>query len=87
MRVLEHFAKFRRESSPASWVYRITTNHCLNRLRSGRRRDAREQADQVVAWLDVAPIITHHFALADYGEAFETMSSGRSGKVVLDWHA
>ncbi|HZX22498.1 MAG TPA: L-threonine 3-dehydrogenase [Woeseiaceae bacterium] len=37
--------------------------------------------------LDVGPIITHHFALADYGEAFETMASGRSGKVVLDWHA
>ncbi len=37
--------------------------------------------------LDVGPIITHHFALADYGEAFETMSSGQSGKVVLDWHA
>ncbi len=37
--------------------------------------------------LDVGPIITHHFALADYGKAFEIMSSGQSGKVVLDWHA
>ncbi len=48
--------QFRGEAQVASWVYRITTNHCLNRLRSGRRRDAREQADQVVAWLDVAPV-------------------------------
>jgi RNA polymerase sigma factor (sigma-70 family) len=48
--------QFRGEAQVASWVYRITTNHCLNRLRAGRRRGAREQADQVVAWIDVAPI-------------------------------
>jgi len=46
-----------------------------------------KMASMLQSGLDVRPIITHHFALADYGEAFETMSSGRSGKVVLDWHA
>jgi threonine 3-dehydrogenase len=35
--------------------------------------------------LDIAPVITHHFAAADFVEAFETMGSGRSGKVILDW--
>ncbi|MBP1806552.1 L-threonine 3-dehydrogenase [Rubellimicrobium aerolatum] len=35
--------------------------------------------------LDVRPVITHRFKVADYREAFETMRSGRSGKVVLDW--
>jgi threonine 3-dehydrogenase len=37
--------------------------------------------------LDVTPIITHRFAIGDYQRAFETMNSGRSGKVILDWAA
>ncbi len=35
--------------------------------------------------LDVRRVITHRFAAADFAEGFETMRSGRSGKVVLDW--
>ncbi|MBU0455588.1 MAG: L-threonine 3-dehydrogenase [Pseudomonadota bacterium] len=35
--------------------------------------------------LDVKPIITHHFKVDDYKEAFELMRSGKSGKVILDW--
>jgi threonine 3-dehydrogenase len=35
--------------------------------------------------LDVMPVITHRFAASDYVTGFETMLSGRSGKVVLDW--
>jgi threonine 3-dehydrogenase len=35
--------------------------------------------------LDLSPIITHEFAVADYQTAFETLSSGLSGKVLLDW--
>jgi threonine 3-dehydrogenase len=35
--------------------------------------------------LNVAPVLTHRFKVDDYREAFETMRSGRSGKVVLDW--
>jgi threonine 3-dehydrogenase len=35
--------------------------------------------------LDVSPILTHHFHVDDYQEAFEVMRSGQSGKVVLDW--
>lgn len=35
--------------------------------------------------LDVSPVITHRFALKDYQQAFEIMSSGQSGKVILDW--
>jgi threonine 3-dehydrogenase len=35
--------------------------------------------------LDLSPILTHHFPLAHYVEGFETMLSGQSGKVILDW--
>jgi threonine 3-dehydrogenase len=33
--------------------------------------------------VDVSPLITHRFPLADFGEAMAQMKSGRSGKVVL----
>ncbi len=35
--------------------------------------------------LNVRPVITHRFALADYQGAFDAMLSGQSGKVVIDW--
>lgn len=35
--------------------------------------------------LDLTPMITHHFAIDDYQEAFATMASGLSGKVILNW--
>ena len=35
--------------------------------------------------LDLAPLITHHFKVDDYQKAFETMASGQSGKVILEW--
>ena len=35
--------------------------------------------------LDVSRVITHRYAADDYVTAFETMKSGASGKVVLDW--
>ena len=44
-----------------------------------------KMAAMLQSGLDVAPVLTHHFSVADFGEAFEIMRSGRSGKVVLDW--
>jgi RNA polymerase sigma-70 factor (ECF subfamily) len=38
VRALQTGSRFRHEASPMSWLYRITTNHCLNRLRDGGRR-------------------------------------------------
>lgn len=34
VKILEVGDRFRGESSPWTWIYRITTNHCLNLLRS-----------------------------------------------------
>ena len=35
--------------------------------------------------LDVSPVITHHFSITEFKEAFDVMASGQAGKVVLDW--
>ena len=39
----------------------------------------------LVSGLNVDPIITHHFPVKDYIEGFETMASGNSGKIILEW--
>lgn len=35
--------------------------------------------------LNISPIITHRYNYQDFEKGFEVMSSGNSGKVVLDW--
>lgn len=35
--------------------------------------------------LDISPIITHKFHYTEFEKGFETMRSGQSGKVVLNW--
>jgi threonine 3-dehydrogenase len=37
------------------------------------------------AGLDISPVITHRFAAADFAAAFDTVRTGKCGKVVLDW--
>lgn len=43
-RVIKHHDSFRADASPLTWMYRISTNYCLNQLRN---RDARaDKRDQ-----------------------------------------
>ncbi len=35
--------------------------------------------------LDISPIITHRFPIAEFQKGFDVMRSGLSGKVILDW--
>ncbi len=41
----------------------------------------------VQSGLDLSPMITHSFAAEDFQKAFDTMASGESGKVILNWSA
>jgi threonine 3-dehydrogenase len=44
-----------------------------------------KMSSMIRAGLDISPVITHRFPVADFKQGFETMMSGQSGKVVLDW--
>lgn len=45
--IMANASRFRGESDIGTWIYRITTNLCLNHLRATKRRASREQA----AWM------------------------------------
>lgn len=36
--------------------------------------------------LDIRPVITHRFHFTEFEKGFEAMTSGQSGKVILDWN-
>ena len=38
-RVITHHERFRADASPLTWMYRISTNYCLNQLRNRRGRE------------------------------------------------
>jgi len=44
-----------------------------------------KMTQMIRAGLDISPVITHKFHYTDFQKGFETMLSGQSGKVVLDW--
>jgi threonine 3-dehydrogenase len=46
-----------------------------------------KMAAMLQSGLDIRPIITHRLPVADFREGFETMASGQSGKIILDWAA
>lgn len=48
-KVIRHADEFRRQSSPLTWMYRISTNYCLNQLRNRntRARKLEQHADQL----------------------------------------
>ena len=44
-----------------------------------------KMTSMIRAGLDISAVITHRYHYTEFTEAFETMLSGQSGKVVLDW--
>jgi threonine 3-dehydrogenase len=44
-----------------------------------------KMASLIQSGLDLSPIITHHYKIDDFQKGFDTMRSGQSGKVILDW--
>lgn len=55
LRVITTTSTFRGDAAPATWLYQITTRHCLNRLRdTSRRRELMEDRGEI-SW---APTVT-----------------------------
>ncbi|MBN8431083.1 L-threonine 3-dehydrogenase [Microbulbifer salipaludis] len=44
-----------------------------------------KMASLIQSGLDLSPIITHQFSVDDFQTGFDTMGSGESGKVILNW--
>ena len=44
-----------------------------------------KMASLIQSGLDISPVITHQFNIDDFQQGFDTMLSGQSGKVILDW--
>jgi threonine 3-dehydrogenase len=44
-----------------------------------------KMASLIQSGLDLSPIITHQFDIEDFQKGFDTMGSGESGKVILNW--
>ncbi|MFA0810596.1 L-threonine 3-dehydrogenase [Microbulbifer epialgicus] len=44
-----------------------------------------KMASLIQSGLDLTPIITHQFHIDDFQKGFDTMGSGESGKVILNW--
>ena len=44
-----------------------------------------KMASLLQSGLDIAPILTHQMHVDDYEQGFETMISGQSGQVILNW--
>ncbi|WP_420934483.1 L-threonine 3-dehydrogenase [Alteromonas sp. A081] len=44
-----------------------------------------KMASLLQSGLDLTPIITHTYNVDDFQKGFDTMGSGQSGKVILDW--
>lgn len=52
----------------------------------GRKLENWDQMKEMVRnGFDLSPMITHRFHFSQFQEAFKAMSSGKSGKVVIDW--
>jgi threonine 3-dehydrogenase len=44
-----------------------------------------KMASMVQSGLDISGVITHRIPVEEYQDGFETMASGQSGKIILDW--
>lgn len=44
-----------------------------------------KMASLLQSGLDLSPIVTHQFDIEDFQQGFDIMSSGQSGKVILNW--
>ena len=78
LRAFRARAEFSMAASPLAWLYRITTNICLNRLRdAGRRRDILKQntlPDEAVAGSSIDSLLTVRALLVNLPEQVQEIA-------------
>jgi RNA polymerase sigma-70 factor, ECF subfamily len=63
LKVLERFDGFRHDASPMTWLYRLVTNHCINRRRDQGRRSELWREHAGAPWvIPAAPVDQHTVA-------------------------
>ena len=60
LKVLERIDGFRRDASPTTWLYRLATNHCLNRRRNEGRRSELWREHGGAPWVVPAATADQH---------------------------
>ncbi|UJF33370.1 sigma-70 family RNA polymerase sigma factor [Paenibacillus hexagrammi] len=72
IRVWQSWNSFREESSHKTWIYRIASNLCLDKLRQAKRRtlpvDLTDPADSIIAPRETLPNSTWIWVAPDFGE-------------------
>lgn len=54
LQVIEKIDAFRADASPSTWLYKIATNHCINRIRNRSRRASLWQEHSGDLWYSAA---------------------------------
>lgn len=44
-----------------------------------------QMEQMLITGIDLSPVITHRFGIADFQKSFDIMESGECGKVILSW--
>jgi RNA polymerase sigma factor (sigma-70 family) len=75
-KVYRNIASFRGDAALSSWIYRITFNAAMSRLRTARSRKEQDEERHVVSPNGEEPIVAHD--VADLSDMADDASSGRS---------
>lgn len=77
IRVWQNWDSFRQESSTKTWIYRIASNVCLDKLRKAKRRmlpvDLSDPATSIVAPRETLPESSWIWVAPDFGESPENI--------------
>jgi len=72
--------------TPIDWDYVVFKSLTIKGIYGREMYETWYKATMLIQkGLDITPVITHRFPYTEYMNAFEVMTSGKSGKIILDW--
>lgn len=74
------------DSAPIDWDYVVFNGLTIKGIYGREMFETWYKMTMMIqTGLDITPIITHHFDYKDFEAGFQTMISGNSGKIILNW--